>query len=435
MRFLLLTIYMYIVFCSASNASELDRVNFSGALKARAVHTRYPEDSVFNRFMSEEIFGRSRTDKNINLRLDSQWEMSSKWNAELHYEIETRYSEGLNYPADSFGLFQRDPLPSDDQRLMNLTRVFSASDERASYHRLDRLSVSFQGDGNILKIGRQAISWGNGLIYTPMDFFNPFDPALIDTEYKPGGDMLYTQHLFSNGDDAQLIYVARRKENGDFSGNESSLAVKYHGFLGESEFDVLLSQHYNDEVFALGAVHSLGGTVVRGDVVLTKTSENVAINQNTETFVSLVANFSYSWVSWGKNMSGVFEYFHNGFGVDGDDYNVIDLQQTPELVERISRGELFTLGKNYLGLSVLVEATPLWLLTPNLFINGDDGSGLFQLVSQHDIIQDMQVSTALSFPFGGEGSEYGGLEVPSGEAENRYSSHMLSIYVQASWYF
>ncbi len=435
MRFFFLSTYLYVVLCSGLSASELDRVSFSGSFKARAVHTRYPENSIFNQFMGEKVFGRTRTDKNVNVRLDSAWEVSSKWSAELHYEIETRYSEGLSYPVDLLGLFHSDPLPNDDRRLMNLTRVFSASDERASFHRLDRLSVSFQGDENILKLGRQAVSWGNGLIYTPMDFFNPFDPARIDTEYKPGDDMLYAQHLFLNGDDAQVVYVARRKENGDFSGNESSLAMKYHGFLGESEFDVLVSQHYNDEVFALGVVHSLGGTIVRGDVVLTKTSENMAGNQDSTTYISFVANLSYSWVNWGKNMSGVLEYFHNGFGLDSDEYNAIGLQQNPELLERISRGELFTLGKNYMGLSVLVEISPLWLLTPNLFINGDDGSGLFQLVTQHDITQNIQVSAALSLPFGGGDSEFGGLEFPDITPENRYASYDSSIYLQGAWYF
>ncbi|MFL0804155.1 MAG: hypothetical protein K6L81_10560 [Agarilytica sp.] len=435
MRCLLLSAFLVISVCSGVNAGEFDRVSLSGALKARAVHTRYPTDSVFNQILGEEVFGRARTDKNVHLRLDSVWDVSSRWHAELDYEIETRYSEALNYPADSLGLFQSDPLPSDDQRLMNLTQVFSSGGERASFHRLDRLSFNFQGDQNILKLGRQAISWGNGMIYTPMDFFNPFDPARIDTEYKPGDDMVYGQHLFLNGDDAQLVYVARRNARGDFSGNESSLAMKYHGFFGEREFDVLLSQHYNDEVFALGALHSVGGTIVRGDVVLTKTSENIAVNSAGATFVSWVANLSYSWVSWGKNMSGVLEYFHNGFGVAKDDYNAIGLQQNPELLARMSRGELFTLGKNYVALSVLVEASPLWLLTPNVFINGDDGSGLFQLVSQYDMTQNLQVSAALSLPFGKEGSEFGGLETPSLEEESKYASYASSIYVQASWYF
>ncbi|MFL0800087.1 MAG: hypothetical protein K6L80_06560 [Agarilytica sp.] len=438
MRLFFLIVSFSILLCSPVYADEFDNLSFSGALKTRAVQIRYPEHSIFNEFSGEEVYGGGRTDNSVNLRLNAAWDVSSQWGADIHYEVETRHSEALDVFSDSLNVFQEDSLPSDDKRLMNLTQVFGSGGERASFHRLDRLSINFQGNQNVLKIGRQAISWGNGMMYSPMDFFNPFDPTLIDTEYKSGDDMLYAQRLFSNGDDAQLVYVARRNKIGDLSGNESSLAMKYHGFVGESEFDLLLSQHYNDEVLALGAVHSLGGTVVRGDIVATRVkpdSERVEEEGNTSTFVSLVANLSYSWVSWGKNMSGVFEYFHNGFGLAHDDYNVIALQQKSELFERISRGELFTLGKNYVALSVLVEASPLWLLTPNMLINGDDGSGLFQLVSQHDITQDIQVSAALSFPFGEDGSEFGGLEISSIGSKNKYVSYTSNIYVQASWYF
>jgi len=37
------------------------------------------------------------------------------------------------------------------------------------------------------------LSWGNGLVFSPMDIVNPFDPTAVDTEYKAGDDMLYGQ--------------------------------------------------------------------------------------------------------------------------------------------------------------------------------------------------------------------------------------------------
>ena len=61
-----------------------------------------------------------------------------------------------------------------------------------------------------MKFGRQAITWGNGLFYAPMDLVNPFDPATIDTEYKAGDDMLYLQYLQDNGNDLQAAVVVRR---------------------------------------------------------------------------------------------------------------------------------------------------------------------------------------------------------------------------------
>ena len=37
----------------------------------------------------------------------------------------------------------------------------------AALHRLDRVWVGYTGDKAVLRFGRQAISWGNGLIFSP----------------------------------------------------------------------------------------------------------------------------------------------------------------------------------------------------------------------------------------------------------------------------
>ena len=69
-----------------------------------------------------------------------------------------------------------------------------------------------------LRFGRQALSWGNGLFYAPMDLVNPFDPAAIDTEYKAGDDMLYLQYLQDSGNDLQAAVVVRAPAGADHAG-------------------------------------------------------------------------------------------------------------------------------------------------------------------------------------------------------------------------
>ena len=158
----------------------------------------------------------------------------------------------------------------------------------------------------VARIGRQAVSWGNGLIYTPMDFFNPFDPAAVDKEYKTGDDMLYGQYLKENSDDLQAVWVIRRNLDGNVSKDVNSISAKYHGFAGETEFDILIAEHFDDSIFGLGALSNIGGAVWRGDLTLT--------NTQSDTVTSAVTSLSYSWISWGHNVSGILEYFYNGFG-------------------------------------------------------------------------------------------------------------------------
>jgi hypothetical protein len=307
---------------------------------------------------------------------------------------------------------------------MDLTHVISESSDSIVEHRLDRLYIDVTTTSTVARIGRQAISWGNGLIYTPMDFFNPFDPSAVDKEYKTGDDMLYGQYLRQNGDDAQAVWVFRRDLAGEVTSDVDSIAAKYHGFASESEYDLLIAEHFDDYIFGIGGIANLGGAIWRGDITLTDTK--------TDEVFSLVTSLSYSWIGWGKNISGILEYFYNGFGIADGNYSQAALADNPDLVERIARGELFTLGRNYLAASAMIELTPLWLLTPNVFINAGDGSMLMQLVSSYDFRQDWRFLAALGLPAGPAGTEYGGID--SGVPGKTLSTDM-SLFAQLAWYF
>ena len=53
------------------------------------------------------------------------------------------------------------------------------------------------------------------------------------------------------------------------------------------------------------------------------------------------------------------------------------------------------------------------MITPSLFINLDDGSGLLQLVSNYDLRQDLRVLAGFNLPFGPGDTEFGGIPVGS----------------------
>jgi len=76
--------------------------------------------------------------------------------------------------------------------------------------------------------------------------------------------------------------------------------------------------------------------------------------------------------------------------------------------------------------------SPLWLFTPTLFTNLDDRSALLQLLSLHDIKQDMQLILALNLPYGKTGTEFGGID--SG-VPGRPWSVGASAFLQLAWYF
>ncbi|MFT5259294.1 MAG: hypothetical protein ACI9XU_000576 [Arenicella sp.] len=401
-----------------------------GNIKYRLVGTDFPKRSIFSDLVGDNTVDGALTSRlNFNLEFDH-------WSVDASYQIAGIHGDTIEYAqrhssagTQSLDIFTKDSVPDDNTRFIDLTEVVSDGSDYAVVHRLDRLVLGYHGEKNIFKVGRQAVSWGNGLIYTPMDFFNPFDPTAIDTEYKSGDDMLYAQHLFDNGNDFQIVWVARRNEDQHSTREVNSIALKYHGFVGSWEFDLLAADHYSDTIIGFGGAISIGGSVVRGDWVVTDTNEKL--------FHSFVTNISYAWIALDRNVTGSLEYFHNDFGVRIEKFGRADLADNLALMKRFQRGELFTLGRDYIAGSAVVEMVPLWVIITNIFYNLSDDSALTQLVSQHDLSQNIQFVAALSIPVGPRGTEFGGLEANNfnSESELKYNESSWSIYAQLAWYF
>jgi hypothetical protein len=412
---------LLLLLLAGAAASADTATNVSGDTRLRLVGTTFPSNSAIH-----ELTGSSAIDLEGILRLKLE-ASSNRWSFDAAYQLIGLYGDRVEYTRTdlplSDALLQR--FPVDDRRWFDLTKVIHDRDKEALLHRLDRLWIGYTTDKTVVRFGRQAISWGNGLFYAPMDLVNPFDPATIDTEYKPGDDMLYVQHLQSNGNDVQAAVVIRRDVvTGDVDSDQATYSAKYHGFAGESEYDLLVARHYTDTVVGFGGTRSVGGAILRGDIVVTDTDR--------DTYLQVVANWSYSWTWSGKNVSGALEYHFNGFGLSGGNYDPQRLAAEPDLLARLARGETFTLGRNYLAGSLMIEMSPLWTLTPTLLANVGDPSALFQLVTQRSLSDNLVFLGSLNLPLGPDGSEFGGIDTG---VDGVYLSSGPGVFAQIAWYF
>ncbi|MGI9238995.1 MAG: hypothetical protein ACR2QZ_16465 [Woeseiaceae bacterium] len=416
-----LSLFIFIVLLSATEYARAIEAEFGGHTKVALASQAYPEQSLFR-----DLVGSDTLDLRGDLRLNLK-ARATRWSFDADYQLLVLNGDsvelGRSVPAGTDIFFPG--LPNDDRRLFDLTDVIEDDGKTLLLHRLDRLSIGYTSEKSVVRFGRQALSWGNGLFYAPMDLVNPFDPATVDTEYKAGDDMLYIQYLRDNGHDVQGVHVLRRDPaSGDIESSQATTAVKYHGFAGEAEFDVLLADHFGDTVVGIGAGKSVGGAVWRGDLVATHTDD--------DTTIQLVTNLTYSWNWYGRNISGAVEYFYNGFGQRSDAYDPISLGGNPDLVDRVTRGELFSIGRHYVAGSVLIEMTPLWGLTPTVLANVADPSGLFQLVSNYSLSDNMTLLASINVPMGPKGSEFGGVD--AGQPD-RYLSGGAGLFAQIAWYF
>jgi len=413
------------VFSGRADSGESVDFEYGGHIKSRVSAQAFPDDSVFH-----TLTGSGANDLNSDLRLKFGADRDA-WRFEVDGQVIALYGDTVDYSRLLFSqarglefLFNR--LPNDDRRWWNLTNIARDEGDLAVVNRLDRLSVGYSGGSISMKFGRQAISWGNGLFYSPMDIVNPFDPAQVDTEYKAGDDMLYGQLLQNNGNDFEASVVVRRNlASGDTDDEQSTAALKYHGFVGYAEYDLLYARHFGADLIGFGGSIDIGGAVWRSDLVFSDTELDGTVAQ-------FVANSSYSWNWWERNFSGSVEYYYNGFGVDDGCYSSVCLGDNPELVRRIGRGQLHTLGRHYLAGSLTMEVTPLFNLTPNVFWNLSDHSALLQIVSQNSLGDNLALLGAVTIPAGPNGTEFGG--IPS-ENPNQYLSRDWGIFLQLSWYF
>jgi hypothetical protein len=369
--------FILLLFCVGAFADGAS-YEFGGHTKMRLVGQSYPDDSLFR-----DLVGSTSLDGAGELRLNFSAKRDG-WSFQSDYQLLGLYSEFL--PMG---------MPNDDRRLFDLTKTITEGSDNALLHRLDRLWFGYTGEKAVIRFGRQALSWGNGLFFAPMDLVNPFDPTTIDTEYKTGDDMMYAQYLRDNGDDIQGAAVFRRDPvSGDVEGDQGTVALKYHGFAGETEYDILVAEDNGDTVVGLGGAGSLGGAVWRGDVVVT--------DSESDTVVEVVANLSHSWLWAERNVSGTAEYYF-----DGDD-------------------------RNYVAGSLMIEMSALWVITPTLVANIDDPSALLQFVTQYSLGDNMTFLGSLNLPLGSNGTEFGG---PESGIPNRYLSFDVGVFAQLTWYF
>ena len=318
------------------------------------------------------------------------------------------------------------PAPvSDDRRLMDLTWTMHEDSQYILYNRFDRLSLTLLPKWGAVTIGRQAVTWGNGLVFNPMDLFNPFAPTDIERDYKIGDDLVSAQVSAGTIGTFHFLYVPRRDPLRDtVQWNHSSLAGKFHAAWGTTEFDIMVAKHYEDAVFGIGSTGYLGGAAWRVDGIWTILNDT----RGKDYYFSLVANMDYSWVWFGKNFYGFVEFFYSGIGENNYTEAIFD----PDMVERMARGELFTLGKTYLSSHLRVEFHPLFNCYLTVINNLADPSGVVQPRAVWDVIQNVQITMGANIYYGREGTEYGGIRIPFTPFVTRAND---SVFLWMIYYF
>lgn len=293
----------------------------------------------------------------------------------------------------------------DARRWVDMTWELDEGSRHRAFHRLDRLALQYQGSRWGVTLGRQAVSWGSGLVFQPMDIFSPFSPTVVDRDYKAGDDLILIDHLLPNGHDLQFLHILRRNEKSHVTADVSSTALKWHGYAGAVELEAVAAEHYDQPVYAASVRFPVGQALVRTDVVASRALDK-------DWVFTGILNADYTFLIAERTAYVFGEYFFNGWGVD-------DLPASPallplDLTQRLSRGELFNLNKHYAAVGMSYEWHPLINHSLTVIGNLSDSSLLAQMQLSYTPGDSQSLQFGWLEPLGGQGDEFGGIPVAPG---------------------
>ncbi len=320
---------------------------------------------------------------------------------EVHSAISFSQGGDIAY-ATAIAPFLPAPVPA---TYFDLTQTWVSNPTTLATNTIDRLSVTFTTPTLVIRVGRQAVTWGSGTVFHPGDIVAPFSPNATDTSYKTGADMVYLQYLFDSGADVQLIAVPRPAVlGGPVVYDSSTYAMRTRLALGSLDSSLMLARDRGDTVASLGLSGALGGASWNAEYV----HWTLASGASHPSWLVNISNFG---TIGDFNIAYFAEAFHNGFGVDA----ATPLDSLPaSLTKRMSTGQVFYAGKDFLAFGAQIQMTADLTVSPNAIVSLNDHSTLAGVGVNYTLGDNTNLVFNYFQPFGGDGSEFGGRETSAG---------------------
>ena len=346
---------------SASARAETDpKVKVNGDVKSFFVGTFPYDHSLF------ESVGLMPVDPMAQGTLDGRLKVAAsfgKTRVLVHHAV-TAQTGGTVFSAGQTGLGVQSP------QLIDLgwsgVEDPESSDAMTLLGRTDRLSVSTDVGPVTLTAGRQPITLGHGLSFTPMDLVNPFFPTVVDQEYKPGVDALTADVFFGTSTQFSLMtaYTHPQPVSDAEDWAVDGMVYAFYGqhTFGRHDVGVLVGEVQGDEVVGLTVATYAGPVGLHADATYTMPHDD------DDPFVRGVMGALWSITG---DLTVSSEVYHQSLGAsDPADY----LNQLSD--DRYARGELWLAGTTYGSLAVSQQITPLVMATASAIANLGDGSAL-----------------------------------------------------------
>lgn len=361
------------------------------------------------------VTGLVRTRFGVNLTL------SDRVSAELAYEHHAQrasHGGGISVAGNILTSLSESPwraAPLDWQ-------IVRDGDNFNYRHEIDRALVTVKPDWGLITVGRQAIGFGRGVLFSAVDVFAPFSPLEVDREWRRGVDALRIEYRTSPLTSLELTAVFGERWE------DSALLGRFRGYVGELDGEIIVGKRGEDAMFAGVLSAALGGAAVHSELALFHTPEEQpggGLFGKKDLAAKLVLGASYTF-NVGNGLTVLGEYHYSGFGLKHAE-DVVEQILNQDFIKRYLRGDSQILGQHGLALQASYPFNET-LLGALVFLGSlTDASGI-AIPSLVWSVNDATTVTLSAFLPWGPSPENGNLR-------SEYGSSPFSLFAQLSLYF
>lgn len=296
------------------------------------------------------------------------------WSASVHYDLIPIFgsfaTEGLLTAAEN-------PL-----RRWDLDPALHTDDDWTLNHNLDRAVIRFLHPAFEVRVGRQAIGFGQARLFNAADLFAALGPASIDSEFKGGIDGVHVIAPLNEFHEIGLVAVAH---NDDLK--RGLLLARWQGAFDGFDAAALAGMTYAAPTVGLSVAGDLGGAGWYVDG-----SARFDLDAFEDSPLRVTAGLDYHFQT-GIRLMGELHY--NGAGADDPD-DFLALRETAPY----ANGEVYLLGELYAGALASFELHPLVNLSVSWLQSLTDGSALVGPGLGWDFAQEVSLGLGALVPVG-----------------------------------
>ena len=356
---------------------------------------------------------RTARESMLRLRVEPEVRASGNTTFDFAYEQRLRYTSAPMVGIAAIGI-----LPSEVAtpfRLEPLVWRVNESPNGGWRHEIDRANAQVHLRRADLTIGRQAIGWGRGVMFTSVDLFAPFSPLEVDREWRSGVDALRADVRLTDRSSIDLVSAF-----GDTL-DRSAFAARARGYAGMVDLEVVGGRRGLDVFAGVTSSAAVGDAEVHGEAAAFR----VPSGSDHDVVWKAVVGGSYRFPI-GAGILMYAEYHYSGFGAEHPE-EILTLLTTPSFVARFIRGDMQILSRHAVGVTGSYEASPELTYSGQWLHNPADQSGIGAPAVTYTFNDAVSVLGAVYVPYGRPPAD--------GVLRSEYGATPLSGLLQLRWYF